>query len=142
MAVTFPKRFDEQEAKKGVWFDVYDEHDQYFGTYLCRMYDVHSALTKLHIERYNRTHRKELSGKGYDDEQRGAHYFIHTCLMDWNLEKLTGKKVPYSPEEAFKVLTQEDASFVVEFLFKCAKNTANFRPADDAEETQDEVAKN
>jgi hypothetical protein len=142
MAVTFPKRFDEQEAKKGVWFDVYDEHDNFYGSYLCRMFDKHSAVTKMFIEKYNRTYRKETSGQNFTQEMRDAHFLIHTCLMDWKLKDDKGKDVPYSVEEAMKVLSQEDAGYVVEFLFSCAKNTANFRPADHPAEAQDEAAKN
>ena len=142
MAVTFPKRFDEAEAKKGVWFDVYDEFDQYYGSYLCRHYNKHSAVSKLMIERYQRVHRKELSGKQITNEEMDAHFLVHTVLMDWKLKDDNGKDKPFSADEAFKVLSQPDAAYVVEFLFACAKNAANYRPADDAEETQDEVAKN
>ncbi len=140
--ITFPKRFDEQEAKNGVWFDVYDQHDNFYGSYQCRLYDEHSAITKLMVERYNRTHRKETTGKGFTSEQRGVHFFVHTILMDWKLKDDDGKDVPFTTETAFEVLSQEDAGFVVDFLFKCARDTSNFRKEDDAEETKAKVAKN
>lgn len=142
MTITFPKRFDENEAKKGVWFDVYDEHDNFYGSYLCRLYDNHNPITKMLVEKYNRVHRKALSGKEVSEDERGAHFLVHTILMDWKLKDDAGKAVAYSPEKAVEVLGTSDAQFVVEFLFKCAKNTANFRGADDAEAAQGEVAKN
>jgi len=142
MAVTFPKRFDEEEAKKGVWFDVYDEFDQYYGSYLCRHQNKHSAVYKMLVERYQRVHRKELSGGQISNEALDAHFLVHTILMDWKLKDDKGKDIPFSPAKAFEVLSQEDAAYVVEFLFSCSKNVSHYRNADDAEAVQEEVAKN
>ena len=142
MAVTFPKRFDEAEAKKGVWFDVYDEFDQYYGSYLCRYFNRHSATCKMMQERYDRVHKKELTGKKITVAESDAHYLVHVVLMDWKLKDDKGKDIPFSPEKAFEILSQDDAAYIVDFLFAQAKSAAHFRPVDDPEETQDEVAKN
>lgn len=141
---TFPKRFDAKDAENGVWFDVYNENGDFYGSYKCCLFDKHNPYTKIKLERYDRTHRKELQaqGKKPDDQYAVVHFFVHTVLQDWKLLDDEGNQIPYSVENAISVLSDPEAAFVVEFLFNCAKDVTNFKEQAVEEEHKRKVAKN
>ena len=141
---TFPKRFDVKDAEQGVWFDVYDEHGAFYGSYKCCLFDKHNPYTKLKLERYDRTSRKELraQGKKPDDHYQDAHFFVHTVLMDWKVRDDEDNEIPYSIENAIALLSDPDAKFVVEFLFDCAKDVTHFKAQAVEEDHKRKAAKN
>ncbi len=139
---TFPKRYDEKEAKDGIWFDIYDEHEQHWGTYKMALFNITAPHVKQAIAAWNRKHKKEIETRKFKGNEGIIRAFVDIALLDWkNTEMLNGgKALPFSKETAYALLSDEDASFLSESLIDFAGNVRNF--AGEPEADQEDDAKN
>lgn len=140
---TFPKRYDENEAKEGVWFNVYDENDNHWGTYKMALFNITAPHVKTQINAWNRKHEKEIKTRKFKDNEGIIRAFVDIALLDWkDMETLNGgKPLPFSKQAAYDLLSDEGAAFLSEMLIDFAGNVRNFTGID-PEADQEDDAKN
>lgn len=140
---TFPKRYDENEAKEGVWFSVYDENDNHWGTYKMALFNITAPHVKAQISAWNRKHKKEIETRQFKGNEGIIRAFVDIALLDWkDMDNLNGGKAfSFSKQTAYDLLSNEDAAFLSEMLIDFAGNVRNFTGVD-PEADQEDDAKN
>lgn len=129
MAIKFRKyhRFDAVKAQYGVPHPIKDEAGNYYGTFTTSLFDPFSKYLKLETERFEREHSKDEKNLG---EFKEIFAFIQLCMKDWkDVFDEDGNEVPYSPDAAFELFTDEDNSFLVNALIAETRDVRNY-PSD------------
>ena len=119
----FPKRFDDTLAKDGVWFEVVDENDNEWGSFLCSSVDRTLPRYKIALEALQRKYK----GRKKPGEDFSAELFVQLSLNDWKLKDAKGKSIPYTREDAIKYFSQPEAAFVLNYLSALVEDVKNFQ---------------
>jgi hypothetical protein len=105
-------RFDETLANEGVKFDVYDEHANHYGAFVCLLQDKHSPRYLSALEGVNKrlsVLQRTLSADQKKDRnvinKIAAEFFVDMSLIDWELEGEDGKAIPFTRADAIEYLT-------------------------------------
>ena len=156
---SWPKRYDKEEAKSGVWFEVYNELDQYYGSYRLALFNASAKHVIVEIDRWNRKNQELIKSRKIKGDHGLIKAFVDIALLDWKDVPLgpDGKDLPFSKETAFELLTdaEDEDSFLATSLVKLAGDVTNFAgsivkndddeeviEAGDIEAEQEEDAKN
>ena len=130
-----PTRYDDATAEQGVWFEVYDEHENHWGNFKCRYLDSDSRAVKLAMDRLRTKFAKDLRTKKPDVADRMAlELFLEAVLIGWEGVKAGGKEVPFSATAARAYCSKPKVFkyLVKERLFPECENVLNY-PAPDKE---------
>ena len=132
---SFPKRFNADDAEKGIWFKVYDELDNFYGEYRVIYFNTTSPLVTAKLTRWNREN-KAARFKGDEGVIRA---FVDVALLDWRDVNLGegGAELPFKKDTAFELLSSEGGKFLWDALFTNATSVHNFQGHAEAEAKED-----
>lgn len=123
----FPKRFDNDIAEDGIWFEVVDENGNEWGAFKCQLIDKTTQRWKNAVARVVRERQRGNSKV----EHTNADLFVEMSLLDWRLKDGNGKAVAFSKDEAKDYFRQPEAEFVLEQLNARASDVTNYQPEGD-----------
>lgn len=95
-----PTRFDEEQAREGVWFEVEDEHDQLWGEFKLAYLDGDAPDVKKLRTKLKAKYAKDIRLGKLDQDKVAMEIFLSYVLLDWRKVKAGGKAVPFSKEAA------------------------------------------
>lgn len=126
MATKFRKyhRFDTTKAQYGVEHRIEDEAGNYYGTFKTSLFDPFNKYLKVETERFERECAKDEKNLG---QFKDIFAFIQLCMKDWkDVLDEDGSEVPYSPDEAFDLFTDEDNAYLVNRLIAETRDVSNY----------------
>lgn len=95
-----PTRFDEEQAREGVWFSIEDEHDQLWGEFKLAFLDGDSPEIKKLRTKLKAKYAKDIRLGKLDQDKVAMEVFLECVLLDWKSVKANGKEVSFSKEAA------------------------------------------
>lgn len=95
-----PTRFDEGQAREGVWFSIEDEHDQLWGEFKLAYLDGDSPEIKKLRTKLKAKYAKDIRLGKLDQDKVAMEVFLECVLLDWRKVKAAGKEVEFSKEAA------------------------------------------
>ena len=151
-----PKRYDENMAEEGVWFEVFDENDNFYGSFKLRFLDNTTNKTHLEAKRLMRKYKIDATGKGKrSDAEKAAEatkfarvIFCEMILCGWKLPKdandLNPKESEYTVEDGIEYFEQAGTEHVMVTLNHFAEDPTNFigTPTADAKAEVEDTVKN
>lgn len=95
-----PTRFDEEQAREGVWFAIEDEHDQLWGEFKLAYLDGDAPEIKKLRTKLKAKYAKDIRLGKLDQDKVAMEVFLSYALLDWRKVKANGKDVAFSREAA------------------------------------------
>ena len=133
------KRYDDETANDGVFFNITDELGNEYGEFKCRYLDPHSPQTEVVMKRIRKKYAADIRSKKLSDMDAVRAVFVEGVLADWKgVLDANDKPVPFSLPVAIEFFNLEDNRWLLNELSELAGDVKNFQ----AQAEVEEVAKN
>lgn len=122
-----PQRYDMATAAEGVFIEVVDKDDNYYGKFKCRHIDQDSPAYKRQQEKVAQELQRNNRNVKVSEDALLFELFIRAVLVDWEGVTAGGKPVAFNEKNARAYFSQPFTRFVRGELMYQAQEAFNFK---------------